>query len=71
MTGYDNERDYMFEGAISERDYAVEQSMTAPRTEMRRVVFEYLQDRKLDKFLEDLSDDTISDMYIELNRWRD
>ena len=24
--GYDNERDYMFEGAISERDYAVEQS---------------------------------------------
>jgi len=69
--GYDNERNYMLEEAISERDYAVEQSMTAPRLEMRRVVFEYLQDRKLDKFLEDLSDDTISDMYIELNRWRD
>ena len=71
MTGYDNERDYMFEEAISDRDYMIEQSMTAPKTEMRRVVFEYLQDRRLDKFLEDLSDDTISDMYIELNRWRD
>ena len=69
--GYDKERDYMFEGAISERDYAVEQSMTAPRLEMRREVFEYLQYRKLDMFLEDFSDDTISDMYIELNRWRD
>jgi hypothetical protein len=71
MTRYDNERDYMFEGAISERDYMVEQSMTAPKTEMRRVVFEYLQDRKLDMFLEDFSDETISDMYIEINRWRD
>jgi hypothetical protein len=69
--GYDNERNYMLEEAISDRDYAIEQSMTAPKQEMRRVVFEYLQDRRLDKFLEDFSDDTISEMYIEINRWRD
>ena len=58
-------------GYDNDRDYSIEQSMTAPRLEMRRVVFEYLQDRKLDMYLEDFSDDTISDMYIELNRWRD
>ena len=69
--GYENDRDYMIEQAISDRDYAIEQSMTAPRMEMRRVVFEYLQDRQLDMYLEDFSDDTISDMYIEINKWRD
>ena len=69
--GYESDRDYMIEQAISDRDYAIEQSMTAPRLEMRRVVFEYLQDRALDMYLEDFSDDTISDMYIEINKWRD
>ena len=69
--GYENDRNYMIEEAISDRDYALEQSMTAPRVEMRRVVFEYLQDRQLDMYLEDFSDDTISDMYIEINKWRD